>query len=250
MTSPYDDPSALAALVEGLPGPVLLGLDVDGVLAPIVGHADDARLTTGIAERLADLAGHGELRVAVVSGRSLADLGRFAFPPGVIVMGSHGMEADGVPIELTPTEAWRLERLHELSGRAVATAGDGAWAESKPASVAVHVREADDEAGRLALDRLAEAIEHVEGATSIAGSAVLEVFARRASKGEALRTLRGDAATVVFVGDDVTDEHAFATLRPGDVAIKVGDADTIAAHRLRDPAAVQAFLDALSKPAG
>jgi trehalose-phosphatase len=53
-------------------------------------------------------------------------------------------------------------------------------------------------------------------------------------------------ATTVFLGDDVTDEDAFARLSPTDVAIKVGDADTIAPHRLRDPHAVLAFLQALA----
>jgi trehalose-6-phosphatase len=54
------------------------------------------------------------------------------------------------------------------------------------------------------------------------------------------------AATTVFVGDDVTDEEAFARLSPSDVAVKVGDADTIAPHRLADPTAVLAFLRALA----
>ena len=52
--------------------------------------------------------------------------------------------------------------------------------------------------------------------------------------------------TTVFVGDDVTDEDAFAHLGPDDIAIKVGDADTIATYRLHDPAAVLAWLRALS----
>ena len=53
------------------------------------------------------------------------------------------------------------------------------------------------------------------------------------------------AATILFVGDDVTDEDAFGQLSPTDIAIKVGDADTMAPHRFRDPAAVLAFLRSL-----
>ena len=61
------------------------------------------------------------------------------------------------------------------------------------------------------------------------------------SKGLALDRMRGDAA-VFFAGDDVTDETAFARLRPGDVGVKVGDGDTAAANRVADPAALTDLL--------
>ncbi|MDX2382095.1 MAG: trehalose-phosphatase [Acidimicrobiia bacterium] len=250
MTDQYDDPTALAALVTALSRPLLIGLDVDGVLAPIVRHPDEATLLDGIDAALDRLTATDGWLVAVVSGRSLDDLHRFAFHADVTVVGSHGMETHGVPLELTPAETDRFQRLEALADDAVESAGAGAWAEVKPASIAVHVREADGESARHALDRLAGSVGDVDGASSIAGSAVLEVFARAAGKGGALRSLRERhrAATTVFVGDDVTDEHAFEALEPGDVAVKVGDDPTIAAHRLPDPAAVLTWLRALAAP--
>lgn len=247
MSAGYDDPTALAALVRDLPPPRLLGLDVDGVLAPIVRHAAEARLAAGVGAVLSRLAAEDGWRVVVVSGRSLDDLARFGFPAGLTVVGSHGMETADAPLELTPAETERFDRLGVLARHAVDAAGHGAWLEAKPASVTVHVREADAARGRRALAELEEAVGEVEGATSIAGSEVLELFARTAGKGEALRSLRGQfsAASTIFVGDDITDEHAFAVLGPGDVAIKVGDAPTVAAHRLRDPEAVVEWLRAL-----
>jgi trehalose 6-phosphate phosphatase len=103
----------------------------------------------------------------------------------------------------------------------------------------------------MALVELADVACSFEGATIKAGSAVVEAFARHTDKGTTLMALASDlgAVTAVFLGDDLTDEDAFVHLSPGDVAVKVGDADTIATHRLRDPAAVLAFLRALVTPA-
>ncbi len=245
----YDDPGATARLVASCRRPVLVGLDVDGVLAPIVDHADDAELLAGMAAAVSAVAVLDGLHVAVVSGRSLAGLAQFGFGDDVDVIGSHGMETRDRP--LTPLDAderRRLARLDDAATRAAERAGDGAWVERKPASVVLHVRQADDAAGRRALGDFAEAVVEIEGAATKAGSGVLEAFTRHADKGSALVELakRVGVATTVFAGDDVTDEDAFARLGPDDITIKVGDADTIARLRLRDPAAVLAFLRALA----
>ncbi len=248
MTS-YDDPAELAERVASAPRPVLIGLDVDGVLAPLVDHAHDAALLTGTLDALSAVAILEDVHVAVVSGRSLDGLTQFGFRPDVIVIGSHGMESRERPMELlTDTELTRLRLLDELTVAAVDRAGTGAWIERKPASVVLHVRQADRALAREALDSLRSHVEHIEGASAKPGNNVLELFTRHTDKGTALVALgaRLGTATTVFVGDDITDEDAFACLGTGDTAIKVGDSDTIATHRLRDPAAVLAWLLALT----
>ena len=245
----YDDPVAIARVVAACTRPMLVGLDVDGVLAPIVAHADDATLLDGMADAVSTVAALDGVHVVVVSGRSLAGLAQFDFGDDVHVIGSHGMETLDEPMApLTAEEQHRLTLLDGAASAAAFQAGEGAWVERKPASVVLHVRQADDAAGRVALAEVAERVEAVDGATTKAGSGVLEAFARHADKGTALVGLaaRLGAATTVFVGDDVTDEDAFAHLGPGDIAIKVGDADTIAPHRLADPPAVLSWLRALS----
>lgn len=245
----YDEPAEVAAVVAARPRPVLIGLDVDGVLAPIVDHADDAVLLDGMADAVRDVAAMSEVHVAVVSGRSVDDLERFDFGDDMEVIGSHGMESRGRPMPpLTHDERTLLARLDDAATRAAGRAGDGAWVERKPASVVLHVRQAGEAAGADALASLAAAVAEIDGVTSKAGSGVLEVFARHADKGTALVELAGrlGATTTVFVGDDITDEDAFAHLATDDVTIKVGDAPTIAQHRIADPAAVLAFLRSIA----
>lgn len=245
----YDDPAALAEQLTHGPRPLLIGLDVDGVLAPIVDHADDAELLDGIADAVATVASLPDVHVAVISGRSIADLTRFGFTPPVEIVGSHGMEAANRPMAtLGDAEREVLGHLVLLATAAADAAGDGAWVEHKPASTVLHVRQADPTRGNAALDRLRIDAAGVHGATVKAGSGVLELFARSADKGTALAELRDrvSAAATVFVGDDLTDEDAFALLDDTDFAIKVGDADTVAAHRLADPAAVLQWLRALA----
>ncbi len=244
----FDSPTAVAAEVLALPRLLLLGLDIDGVLAPIVAHADHARLLDGTADVLTRIAACATARVAVISGRSLDDLDRFGFPDGVERIGSHGMERAANRISLDTTESDRYEDLRSLAEIAARQAGSGAWVELKPASVVLHVREADPGLAADSVDGLAEAAGRVEGASAMSGSGVLELFVRHGDKGSAVEQLRTEhaAGTAVFVGDDVTDERGFAALGPGDVGIKVGDAPTVADRRLPDPHAVGEFLAALA----
>jgi len=85
------------------------------------------------------------------------------------------------------------------------------------------------------------------GVESTEGKAVLEMAVVQVSKGAAIDTLRGrlGADAVLFVGDDVTDETAFARLRPGDVGVKVGEGDTAAQFRVDSPDDVTKVLEAL-----
>lgn len=242
-----DDPAALALAVAGLKRPTLVGFDVDGVLAPIVAHADDAILLPGVLDAIGLLA--PLVSVAVVSGRRLDDLVGFGFDHPVAVFGTHGLERHGVEaVELASHERARYDRLHAIAHEAADLAGDGAWVEVKRAGVVLHVREA------ASTDAAAHASEHaqrraadVDGAHVKRGKSVVELLARETSKATAMATLRAElgARSTVFLGDDHTDEEVFAAMGPGDVGIRVGPGPTAATHRLADPDAVLAFIHAL-----
>ncbi len=80
------------------------------------------------------------------------------------------------------------------------------------------------------------------------GKQVMELTVISTDKGRALEALRKQyhASAVLFIGDDVTDENAFATLRPDDLGIKVGSGATAADVRVADPGAVADVLMVLT----
>ena len=238
-------PATLADLVAPLLDDALVAFDVDGVLAPIVEHADQSRLTAGVAEHLEGLAHRAQ--VVIVSGRSLADLERlFGFPTSIDVVGSHGLEMRGrEELRLDDDERFLLQQLEAIGRQAVGAAGDGAWLEVKPASVVVHTRTADRERARPAIDAVERFANVLHGAEVKRGHEVVELLARSTSKGAAIAGLRRAGQPVVFLGDDVTDESVFEVMGDGDVSVRVGPGTTAARLRLRDPDEVADFVGRL-----
>ena len=228
---------------------VLLALDFDGTLAPLVDDPAQSRALPQAADALDRLSRVHGLRLAVVSGRALDDLTRLApLPEGTLLVGSHGAErghmTDGQVIrdELTldGEAADRLERVERAMTDAVA--GSSARLEHKPASVVLHTRRADaDDAARLTEVALTLA---EPGVDVMHGKDVVELSVLDITKGHALADLRAELAVdvLVYAGDDVTDERAFATLGEDDLTIRVGPGDTAARHRVPDPEALAAAL--------
>jgi len=243
----FDDPAAVAAEVAALERPLLAAFDVDGVLAPIVAHAADAALLPGLLDALGALS--AQTPVGIVSGRNVENLARFGFPDVLLVAGSHGAERRGQPLApLSAAEVDRLARLRVLADRAARDAGPGAWVESKPTAVVVHVREADERTAEQALGALAKAAKSVPGAQVKRGHRIVELTVRAASKAAAIADMRGEvgAQAVSFVGDDITDEDVFSALGAGDLGIRVGAGQTSARRRIRDPADVLTFVHRLA----
>lgn len=185
----------------------LLVFDFDGTLAPIVDlpAAAAMRESTRALLRVASLL----YPCAVVSGRSRANLGpRLEGVPLLAFVGNHGAEAGFGPVDRSPrpTVAGWVAAL-----RAALSETPGIEIEDKGLSVAVHTRRAADP--RAAEARARAAAEGLAGARVFGGHAVVNVAPAGApDKGAAVVELlrRIGGRTALYVGDDVTDEDAFA----------------------------------------
>ncbi len=240
-------PAELADLIRPQLADGLVAFDVDGVLAPLVDHADDSRLQQGVHEALSALA--HTATVAIVSGRALESLERlFAFPASLYVIGSHGLEVRGADEPtLDDDELYTFDQLEIIGVRGTAAAGEGAWLEYKPASVVLHTREADSALAAPAVEAVSNLARMIDGAQVKPGSDVVELLARTASKGDALLALAGSLgrSPIIYFGDDVTDEDAFRMMADTDIAVRVGPGDTAARYRLAGPTEVPDLLRAL-----
>ncbi|CAM4001424.1 trehalose-phosphatase [Tsukamurella ocularis] len=248
MTLPDGLAAALARFARL--GTVLVASDYDGVAAPIVADPAAAFPLPGTVAALEALAGLPGTTAALVSGRDRATLGRLSGAgDGVVTVGSHGAEwAEGFEGALTAD--LRELRSTVLAGlTAVAERFPGAAVEPKPLGAALHVRNVvDPSAGPVALEEARRGPAALPGVHATDGKAVLELTVLDASKGRALQTLRErtGAAAVLYLGDDVTDEKAFAVLTgTEDVSIKVGDGATAARFRVDGPADARAVFEEL-----
>lgn len=226
----------------------LLFLDYDGTLAPIVDDPAEAWPHPAVPDLLRQLAERHP--VVVVSGRDVAALSRFLPDVSVRAAGLHGAEIG--TLGETPEPAPELSRLRpELDRlRAAVPDADGIRVEDKGAAFAVHYRAAPDEAEALSALR-AWASDVPDGLHAVWGKKVVELRPRDVSKGTAVARIAREHPdrTPVYLGDDTTDEDAFAALAAladepdrQPVTVKVGEGETAARFRVPDVGAAVDYL--------
>jgi len=222
-------------------------LDFDGTLVDIAETPEAVAVGARLRDTLAALAAATCGAVALVSGRSLADLDRLVAPLRLPAAGLHGLElraaADGAALAASPQPLTAGERaaLSALPAR-----HSGVLVEDKGAAVALHFRRAaaaEDDCLALAQALVSAA----PGRSLLRGKMVVEVKLARSDKGEAVRRLMRQPPFAgrrpVFLGDDATDEDGFAaTLALGGLAVRVGAGESRATCRLPGPAAALAWL--------
>ena len=249
---PGFDPDAFFAAVASAPARALL-LDYDGTLAPFRRERDRAFPYTGVRERLTGILQDGGTRVAVVSGRALADLSPLlSLPRSPELWGSHGLERrreSGTADAAAPAPS--IAGLVEGAGDWAAGRGWTEGFERKPYGFAIHGRGVSG--SELAAMR-DDTLDRWSAEAAAAGLELLDFdggFEFRPSgshKGDVIRTTLAEMpprAAVAYLGDDRTDEDAFEALSGRGAAVLVrGELRPTAADLwIRPPGELLDFLD-------
>ena len=224
--------------------------DFDGTLAGFAKAIYEVEPEPRSLAALERLAGLPNTTVAALSGRHLEGLKRvFPLREPVLLGGSHGAESSWQDTALTPQMQEHLDRK-EAEIRELMERFPGAEIEIKPFQRVLHLRRLELSDPDLAAEAYAagRALDPASFPMT-AGKSVIEFSATQATKGSWISELRErvGATATVFLGDDVTDEDGFAVLnQPPDLGVKVGEGETLAAHRVPDIAAVSDFLEELA----
>jgi trehalose 6-phosphate synthase/phosphatase len=231
---------------------LVLLLDYDGTLTPLVARPEQAVPDDELQALLGALARRVGASVHIVSGRPRETLDAWFGGLPIALWAEHGLWHRAPFAEWQATVSvdvsWRDEVRRLFESAAAET--PGAHVEEKSASLAWHYRQAGDLGGEraAALRRRLSELLAASPAEVLDGNKVIEVRPRIVNKGVVVARILaqlGDGSRVIAVGDDRTDEDMFAALRPSDLAVHIGPAPSRAALRLADFAAARSFLRAM-----
>lgn len=243
-----------SAILSACAGPVAIFIDFDGTLVEIAPTPDAVDVPDALADRLRSLAQSLEGALAVVTGRTIADIDHFLPGQDFAIAGSHGQEVRqrGNTRTISP--------LLSAQANSIATQLSSVFAndnriliEQKPAGIAAHYRAAPERKADV-YAAMHSALEGKEHFHTVSGKKVIEARPGGIDKGTAMQDMLRHppfhGRIPVFIGDDVTDEDGFRTANAlGGVSIKIGDGNTIAQFRLPDVKSVQALLAELDHQA-
>jgi trehalose 6-phosphate phosphatase len=209
-------------------------LDIDGTLLGFEPRPDDVVADEPLRDLLRQLQEKAGGALALVSGRTIADIDRIVSPMVLPAAGTHGAElrfADGRREQVDSTI---LEDVRAAAEPFVAER-PGLMLENKGASIALHYRNAPEREADIA-DFLRRVVTRDDLMVQH-GKMVAEVKSRSCDKGRAIERLLATPPFLgrrpLFIGDDLTDEHGFEVAnRRGGSSVKVGEGDTAAQYRV------------------
>lgn len=230
---------------------LLIVLDFDGTLVHIAPRPDQVRIAPNILRMLKSLAKNPRVTLAVISGRRRVELRRHIGIRNIRYLGMYGWE-NGKK-RMLPSSAMtallrvRTNLLADLSGF------PGVWIEHKDCGFSIHllaakpaVRRRIRRHVRLLLRAHRHALHPFENLRDIE---IIPLCIQ--DKGAAVRILLADPACrdalPIYIGDDLSDEPAFAALRSGISVLAGKPRRTCARFHLRGPAGVVAALARLEE---
>jgi trehalose-phosphatase len=232
-----------------------LFLDFDGTLTPLIDDPNQVQLCPAVKQALEAIVKQPDVIVGIISGRELSDLKHRVGIRGVYYSGNHGLEISGPDRAFVePSAVEHVENLKQLTANLAEKLHvvPGAFVENKGYTAAVHFRcvpEAQwENVRRVVHATLANSNHPFQLA---AGNRVFDIRPRiHWSKADAVKWIRRQTAPnslPMYLGDDTTDEDAFAALSDG-VTIKIGAASqSHAQYLIEGPEQVLEFLNWLQK---
>jgi trehalose 6-phosphate phosphatase len=222
-------------------------LDVDGTLLELEARPELVSADARLLRLLEGLHGNYAGAVALISGRSLAQLDRIFGDMPLAAAASHGLEQrfpDGTVLHrASEVPAGSVARITEFADK-----HPGLLVEQKPFSIGVHYR-TRPELETVVLETMEKIQAELDnGARLMRGKMVVEIMAAGANKGSAIRSFMltppFKGRLPVFIGDDVTDEYGFAAVNElGGMSIRVGSITASAAKwQLRNVADLRGWL--------
>lgn len=217
---------------------LFLCLDFDGTLARIVPNPDQAKLSPRNKRTLEVLSNTNEIKIAIMSGRSLVDLKARIGLKEVIYAGNHGLEFEGPGIHFVHPQAQaltqRMNRVAEALEHAFKTER-GIIVENKGLSLSLHYRMLNPERAARARSTFQSILDPYLRASRLSATEGKKVWEVRPpvkwNKGTTLLWLLGRLeghlnrnVYPVYIGDDQTDEDAFGALKGRGLSVKVRDA--------------------------
>lgn len=243
----------MSLAIPPIPDPrkTALFFDLDGTLVDIAARPELVEISKELLTRLENARRQLGGALAIVSGRSIADIDQLLAPLRLAAAGIHGLELRPGP------EAAVLNVSGQVMPEAVRRRLDSLAAEHpdllleyKGQSAAVHFRQAPELADHVQRETAALLEELGEEFRLQPGKMVVEIRPAQGDKGQAIRALMQESPFAgrqpMFIGDDVTDEAGFVAVNELDGwSVFVGNPDwsTQARYRLNDVAAVQRWLD-------
>ncbi|MFP8952632.1 trehalose-phosphatase [Natrialbaceae archaeon A-arb3/5] len=230
---------------------LLVCLDFDGTLAPIVDDPDDAAALPANERAVSRLASEPAVTTAVVSGRALDDVyGRVDGP--TVYAGNHGLELarDG-SVAIHPVARKRAASIAAVCStlETVLDPVPNSRIENKRLTGTVHTRTVPDTLWPTVRRHTERVVDRIAGddLEVSTGKRVLEIGPSIPwGKGNAVELIaaeRPPETTTIYIGDDVTDESAFGAVEPDGIGVHVGnDEQSAASYRVQSPDEVSALL--------